>query len=105
MALQSRHALLCGVDPEFASHSGQRLHFQVRRAESQIGPEVKLLHRPRRALARTRVFVEECLGQHAQQLENDSGVRFLALFAVPLPARVAEERIQPRLFLLLVGLA
>src|ERR1035438_10287451 len=101
MALQARHTLPDGVDPNLAGHSGQSLRLEVRRAEERIGPEAELLYRKTRPrCAGATVIVKEGLGQHAQQLQDDPGVLVFVLFAMALAAGIAQEGIEPGLFLL-----
>ncbi len=71
----------------------------------RVGLEGELLHRPAARRGRTRKLVEECRGQHAQNLHGARRIAVLALLAVLLQAGVGQQRVQACLFLLLVGRA
>ena len=51
------------------------------------------------------ILVKKGRGQHAQHLQGALRVAVLALLAMPLQAGIAEQRVQARLFPLLVGRA
>ena len=102
MAFQPDHALVSGVDPDFACHFSQNLRFEVRRWEVRVRAEFEFFHLSCGALAGAGILIDESAWQRAQHLQGASGIGVLSLFAAPLLSGIARESVKPRFFLLLV---